>query len=116
VSTPKFKRPRPRTYDHALRYWVASFTRRDREYLVQLDSYGGNGECQCEDFACRFGPLLKRCITPEQAIEGDLVDLRDPKRPQDALRCAHIVDAMMTNSEDFTRAIVATENPQTNHE
>jgi hypothetical protein len=106
-----FNRPRPHTFDHPLRYWVHSYSREDREYLVQLDSYGFNGECQCEDFACKFGPLLDRCITPQEALAGELVDEREGKRPEDALRCRHILDAMLTHSEDFSRAIIAAEQP-----
>lgn len=102
-------RPRPELYDHPLRWHVASHSKRGKTYLVQLDSYDFNGECQCEDFAIRFEALLKRGITAQQAIEGGLVELRDEGRPQDALRCKHIVDAAMEHSETLARAYVREE-------
>lgn len=102
-------RPRPRTYDHALRWWVPSHTVPGKEYLVELDSYGFNGECQCKDFAVRLEPIVSRGIEPLSALAGGLVEERPGKRPEDALRCHHIIDAMMESSEQFSRAVVAAE-------
>jgi hypothetical protein len=106
---PKVARPLPEVFDHPLRWFVASYTRPGKSYLVQLDSFGFNGECQCEDFEIRFAPLLLRGITPEEAIAGGLVELRNEARPRDALRCRHIVDAAMEHSETIARAYVQTE-------
>lgn len=53
-----------RVHDNPLRIWVPSETRRGREYLVQLDAYNNNGECQCEHFYNRCGPELKRGALP----------------------------------------------------
>lgn len=106
-------RPRPEIFDHPLRWWVASHTRRGKQYLVQLDSYDFNGECQCEDFAIRFQQLLARGITAADAVAGGLVDVRDEGRPQDALRCKHIVDAAMEHSETFARAYALEEKRTT---
>jgi hypothetical protein len=102
-------RPRARSFDHALRYWVASRTVPGKEYLVQFDSYGFNGECQCKDFAINFEPLLRQNVGPESALAGGLVELRDYQQPRDALRCFHICDGLVTLAEDFARAVAAAE-------
>lgn len=106
------QRPEPLPYDHCLRYWVWSRTVPGKKYLVQLDSYGANGECQCKNFECEKGPLLKRGITPAVAFEQELVRMKENQRPEDALRCIHIVDAMMQFAEDAARAISNAEKKQ----
>jgi hypothetical protein len=99
------ERPKPSSFDHALRWWVCSHSTPGKEYLVQLDSYGFNGECQCKDFAIRLEPLLSRGITPAEALAGELVTAREDRRPEDALRCHHIVDAYMQFAEEVAQTI-----------
>lgn len=105
---PKFKvssRPAPQTFDHCLRYWVWSRTRPGVKYLVQLDSYNFNGICQCEAFQFNLAALLRRGITPAAAVDQGLVKMKERQRPEDALRCPHIVDAFMQFAEDTARII-----------
>lgn len=80
-------------FDDVLRWIIPSDTDPHGSYVVELDSYAKNGECQCRDFEMRCRPLLARLITPEQAVEAGLVKLKKGKRVEDALRCKHILDA-----------------------
>lgn len=102
-------RPRAHSFDHVLRYWVPSFTTPGKEYLVQFDSLKGNGECQCKWFETKLRPLLEAGVTAADAVAHDMVHLHEKQRPEDALRCRHIVDGMLTLAEDFTRAVAASE-------
>ena len=79
--------------ENALIWDIPSRTDPHVTYKVELDSYSGNGECPCDDFAMRFQKLLCRRITPQQALDQGLVKLRPKQHPEDALRCWHIVDA-----------------------
>ena len=99
-------RPRPKRYDHPLRYWVWSRSRPGMKFLVQIDSYNYNGECQCEAFTMNLQKLLRRGITPEAAIDQKLVKLKKDQRPQDALRCPHIIDAMMAWAVDAAKIVI----------
>lgn len=98
-------RPEPQRYDGPLRYWVWSRTRPGVKYLVELDSYRYNGECQCEAFKFGMEPLLRRGFTPAQAVREKLVRLKENQRPQDALRCPHIIDGWMQWGLDAARIV-----------
>lgn len=90
---------RPRTlaieYDNALRYQVPSNhpTGPDDKYLVELDSYGGNGSCCCKHFATRCEPLLRRQVSPRTAVQEKMIKLKENRHVEDALRCEHILTA-----------------------
>lgn len=101
-----------RTYDHALRWHVPSRTVVGKDYLVELDAYGFNGECQCKNFNIECRPLLERGISPAEAVKGGLVPDRPEKRVEDALRCHHILDAFVELGEEFARVVVAAEKMQ----
>jgi hypothetical protein len=80
-------------YDDALRWIIPSDSNPHESYVVELDSYKGNGECQCKWFECRMRPLLARGLTPEIAVAEGLIKLKADQRVEDALRCKHILDA-----------------------
>ena len=105
-------RPRPKRYDHPLRYWVWSRTRPGMKFLVQIDSYGFNGECQCESFRMNLQKLLRAGVKPQQAVDQKLVELKKNQRPQDALRCPHIIDAMMAWAVDAAKIVIDHEKAQ----
>lgn len=90
------KRTAAEIFDDPLRLWVPSRTKKGKKYLVQLDSFSANGECQCKDFSCRFQALLKQGITPQDAVARGLVKLKksngETKHVWDALRCDHIIE------------------------
>ena len=96
-------------FDSPLRYHVRSRTNPHDTYLVGLSEYNGNGICQCTDYAVRFEPLLRRGITPEQALAGKLVRLTNAKGDQkdaaDALRCWHIIWARRQFTDDVIAAM-----------
>jgi hypothetical protein len=92
-------------WDGPLRLTVASESRAHETYLVELDSFAGNGECVCEHFTCRLRPLLELRFTAAQAIEAAQVRLRPGQHPEDALRCKHIINARRVFCD---RAISAT--------
>ena len=82
-------------YDSILRWTIPSRRNPDETYVVDLSCYNGHGQCLCKDFSTRFGPLLARQVTPEQALEEGWVDkLRDYQLgPEDALSCWHLIQA-----------------------
>lgn len=80
-------------FDDVLRWIIPSDSDPHVSYVVELDSYAKNGECQCMWFETQFRPLLSRMLTPEQAVAGGLVKLKKGTRVEDALRCKHILDA-----------------------
>lgn len=102
---------RPRTlaieYDNALRYMVPSEHPQgpDDRYLVELDSYGGNGSCCCHHFAMRCEPLLRRRISPREAVEKKLIKLKENRQVNDALRCNHILTARSQFLDEVLGAI-----------
>jgi len=57
-----------------LRFFVASESDGETEYLVDLAELWGNGRCDCYHFRCRLEPRIK-------------------KHPGLALRCKHIIAA-----------------------
>lgn len=83
----------PTIYDDALRWTVCSRTDPHVTYVVDLGSFGGNGECPCDDFRFNFGAILARGISAERAVELKLVTVREWQRvPRNALRCWHIME------------------------
>jgi hypothetical protein len=80
-------------YDDALRWIIPSDSNPHESYVVELDSYRGNGICQCKHFVCRMEPILARGLTPEIAVAEGLIKLKADQRIEDALRCKHILDA-----------------------
>jgi hypothetical protein len=80
-------------FDDVLRWIIPSDYDPHVSYVVELDSYQKNGECQCEHFEMRLRPLLSRMVTPEEAVASGLVKLKKGTRVEDALRCKHILDA-----------------------
>lgn len=94
---PHLRRTLAEPYDHPFRLFVPSRTTPGEKYLVELNSFDANGECQCKDFVCRFKGLLEKGVTPEQAVARGLVSLvnkrtGETKRIWDALRCEHIIE------------------------
>ena len=81
--------------DGTLRYLVKSRTRPDVTHVCELEHYNFNGVCGCESFTMNLEKYLKKGITPEYAVAQKWVKLKNKERPQDALRCPHLVDAWM---------------------
>lgn len=79
--------------DNILRYLADSRSRTGVQHCVELDLYGGNGGCTCEDFTFRLEPILRAGAVPKD-FEGD------------ALRCAHIVAARRKLADDIIAAVV----------
>ena len=105
---PRFSvitRPAPKMFDSALRYWVWSRHKPGVKYLVEIDAYKFNGICQCESFTFKLEPLLRRGFTAEQVVRDKLVKLKEHQRPEDALRCPHVIDAFMQWAEDAARVV-----------
>ena len=102
---PPKPRPRPEPYDSPLRYWC--WSRRDAEakHLVQFDSYGFNGECSCPDFRFNLEKYLKQGMTGEQVVAQGFVKLRPGRSVHDALRCQHIIDALLAFGEKAARIV-----------
>lgn len=92
--------PDPATFfDHTLRFRVPSESDPNVTYMVELDSYSGNGRCDCPDFTIprkKGGwskeSILSRMITPQEAFDRGLVTLPKSGRIADCLRCKHIVN------------------------
>lgn len=94
-------------FDDAVRFLVPSRRNPKETYLVQLDSFGGQGECQCKWYVCNLQPWLKRGYNGPRALaEGKVKLIYDDQRPEDALRCRHIIDAHRTFADQVLKAIV----------
>lgn len=89
-------------YDDLFRYHVPSRRKGVAPYLVQLDSFDGNGECQCEHFAMRLERFLRLGVPPDVAVESGLVEVPTWGTVDDALRCYHIHIAQLRLAEDIT--------------
>lgn len=106
-------------YDETLRLLVPSESNPHETYLVELDSYEGNGECACPAF--NFPPrgmefskreLCARRVSPQEAIDRGLVKLPKSGRIGDALRCKHIVEARDKLASALIKTLVyAKKNP-----
>ena len=96
-------------FDAPLRFHVNSRTDAHVTYVVELDAYAGNGRCACTDFQIRFEPLLRRGMTPAQAVAGKFVRLTnkqgEQKDPADALRCWHLIHARRQFTDDVIAAM-----------
>ena len=92
-------------YDGPLRYLCSSRSDPNAEYLVELDSYRGNGQCDCEWFRFKLEQFLKSGMPPEQAVVEGHVSLTvkktgEVKHMADALRCAHLIEARRQFADD----------------
>lgn len=100
---------RPRTvainYDSALRYMVPSARDPREKYLVELDAYNGAGRCCCMHYVTRCEPLIRRGISPRQAVEMGLIKLKENRFVENALRCQHIIIAREQFCDDIIAAI-----------
>jgi hypothetical protein len=76
--------------DNILRYLVESRSRVGVQHVVELDLYGGNGGCTCEDFTFRLEPMLKKGMDDS---DGDL------------LRCDHITAARRKLLDDIIETV-----------
>ena len=52
-------RPVPTPYDGPLRWLVPSSSNPGESHMVELNAYGVNGRCSCNDFTCRHEPMLR---------------------------------------------------------
>jgi len=93
------------TYDSILRLHVPSRRVDVAPYLVALDSFAGNGECQCEHFTCRLEPLLRRGITPEIAFESGLAEIPPWGTVEDCLRCYHVHVGRLKFADEWIKVI-----------
>lgn len=89
--------------DSPLEYTVPSRTRPGETHKCELSAYRGNGICHCEFFQFKLNPLLMRRISPEQAVCEGKIKLKPGQRIEDALRCAHLLEARAT----FTDGVIA---------
>jgi len=106
MSITRLDQPAPANlYDNALRFTIPSRSIGHETHMVDLDAYDMNGMCDCMHFAARLQPHLARNITPEQAIAQGLVKLKKNQRPEDALRCFHIIEAYHQFGQIAARAI-----------
>jgi hypothetical protein len=105
VSSIDIDPPEGVRYDGPLRFLVRSFSAAHESYMVELDTYNGNGSCACKWFECALGPLLSRMVTPEQAVAQGLVKLKPGQDVRDALRCKHIIEARRIYADDLIKAV-----------
>ena len=72
-----------------LRYRVHSETKGDEEHVVDLHANDGNGECSCDQFTFRCGPMwskTKEMVNYERGKDGKL---------SPATRCKHLNAAFL---------------------
>jgi hypothetical protein len=97
-----------KVYDDALSWTVRSRSDPHVTYAVDLGAYNANGACPCDDFGFNFQKILAAMITPEEAVERKLVQVREWQRvPANALRCWHIMDAAEQAERIFARSMTA---------
>jgi hypothetical protein len=92
-------------HDAPLRYLVPSNRNPQDKHLVELDAYKGNGRCDCEHFTMRCEPLVRRRVSPFEAVGKGLIKLKVNRHVQDALRCEHILTARAQFVDDVLAAI-----------
>jgi hypothetical protein len=63
-------------------YIVSSETVDQKEYLVDINAYAGNGECSCEDFTYNKRKIIE--------ATGVIVKYREPE----TTRCKHIHECL----------------------
>ena len=105
--------PTAQKFDHALRYHVPSRSDPHATYLCEIDDYAGNGRCDCPFFQFSLEPLLRRLVTPEQAVAQRLVRLKAGQRETDSLRCYHILAVRDQFATDMLTAILSHEKAHT---
>lgn len=93
-------------FDEVLSWKISSETTPGDTYVVELDSFSGNGECQCDSFLFDMRPLLVRGVTPHEAFYKKRIACKDGKDWRDCLRCKHILEARRQLA-DATVAFVA---------
>lgn len=79
-------------YDGLFRYHVTSARYPDKQYLVDLEHYHGNGCCSCENFAIKHEPRI-------------VTDGYKPKR--DECRCKHLIAARDYLGRMLIRAVLS---------
>lgn len=92
-------------FDHPLEFLIPSRSRPGEVHKCELRAYGRNGMCSCPDFTIRFEPLLRRGLTPKQALDQGLVKIRKGYDPRDCLRCAHLVEAYRQAGESYVKVV-----------
>lgn len=98
--------PPAERFDHPLEFLIPSRSQEiapgiPLKHKCELRAYGRNGECSCKDFTTRFGPILKRGINAEQALDMALVKIRKGHDPRDCLRCDHLIEAFRLCAEAY---------------
>lgn len=76
-------------YDSPLRFWVDSNSQHGVKYLVELDSYQGNGMCDCPHFRFRLQKMIEQ----------------PGVKPSNATRCVHLLTAREKFIDDVMAAI-----------
>ena len=94
-------------HDGVLRFMVPSRQKGKLPYLVQLDSWEGNGQCVCRDFVVRKEPLLRRGMTCEEVVAQNILKVPSWGMVPDVLRCFHIHAARLKFADDVIAAIMA---------
>lgn len=87
-------------YDSLTRFFVASRRPGRAPYLVELRSYGSNGECQCPWFVRSLEKHLRAGLRPQDAVALGLVPTPQWGTTSDALRCFHIHCARLAFADD----------------
>jgi hypothetical protein len=106
MATETLQRPRTVAIPHdRLRYRVPSARNPREQYLVDIASYNGNGACTCQHFLCRCEPLLRRRVSPKEAVEQNLIKLKVNRHVEDALRCEHCITARSQFVDDILQEI-----------
>ena len=97
--------------DGMLRYTCTSRKDPNKKYVQELDAYNGNGMCSCPDFHFNLEKYLKRGLTGRQAFEQGLIKQLKPYhfRPDDALRCFHLMDARWDLLDSFVNGVIKLE-------
>ncbi len=77
-------------YDGDFRFLVPSRQPGEPPYLVELDSYNGNGQCICKDFTMNIEKYLKQGTSPEKAVADGHRKVPAWGTVEDSLRCFHV--------------------------
>lgn len=81
-----------RPHEGLFRYWVKSESVLGKEYLVDLESYFGVGQCDCPNFRFKFEPELAAGVQPDNANE---------------YRCKHILLARRVLAYELLDGLIA---------
>jgi hypothetical protein len=90
--------------DGILRYTCQSRKTPGKKYVVELDSYNGNGACSCRDFQFNLEKYLKKGMSGREVFEKEFITELRPFQfsPDEALMCFHICEAR----REFANAII----------